>query len=154
MPSLCDQTLEKIIREWATIHDPSRFKIVAEPEMKGCPASFHVYPTNPKSATVILWVGDDGASVSFALGGGLWWDGAIPLEAAAVQDLLETVAAGHVEMQVRKVFGRIVARRGKVGALGTKRHEYGSLTPSAIFPGLKWETVSYPPYFSDTRSDG
>ena len=132
-----DKTLEKLIQEWAAVHDPSRFEIVAEPETKGGPTSLHIHPANPKSATVTLWVGDDGASVSFSVGDGLWWDGEVPLEAAAVQDLLETVAAGHVEEQVRKVFGRVVALRGTVGTPGSKRHEYRQLTPFSIVPGLK-----------------
>ena len=88
--------------------------------------------------------------LSFSVGGGLSWDREMPLEVAAVQELLETVAAGHVEEQVRKVYGRVVALRGTVGAPGTNRHEYGQLTPFSIFPGLKWETISYQPYFSGT----
>lgn len=142
-----DQTLERLIRDWAALHDLSHLEIVTELETKGGPASFHIHPVNPKSAIAILWVGDDGASVSFSVGSGLWWDREIPLESAAVQNLLNTVAAGHVEEQVRKILGRVVALRGAVGTPGADRHEYGQINPFSILPGLKWETISYQPYF-------
>ena len=142
-----DQTLERFIREWAALHDSLGFEIVIEPETKGGPTSFYIRPANPKSATARLWVGDDGASVSFSVGSsGLWWDREIPLLSVSVQNLLDTVAAGHVEEQIRKVFGRVVALRGTVGVAGINRHKYGQLSPFAILPGLAWETISYQPY--------
>jgi hypothetical protein len=148
-----DTLLEKFIREWAVSHYPSCFEIVTKHETKGGPMSFHIHPTNPNSADATLWVGDDGASVSFSVGGDLWWDGGIPLETAPVHNLLETVAAGQVQKQVRKIFGRVVALRGAVGTPNTNHHEYGQLNLFSIVPGLKWETITYQPYFSRKEND-
>jgi hypothetical protein len=145
-----DKRLEKFIREWAASHDPSCFEIVTKPETKGGPMSFHIHPVNPYSATATLWLGDDGASVSFSVGRGLWWDGGIPLESAPVQNLLETVAAGQVQEQVRKIFGRVVALRGVVGTPNINQYKYGQFNLFFIVPGLKWETIAYQPYFSRT----
>lgn len=145
-----DKRLEKFIRDWAASRDPSYFEIVTKPETKGGPMSFHIHPINPNSATAALWVGDDGSSVSFSVGRGLWWDGVMPLESTAVKSLLETVAAGQVQEQVRRIFGRVVALRGLVGTPNTKQYRYGQINPFSIVPGLKWETIAYEPYFSYT----
>ncbi|MEQ1741432.1 MAG: hypothetical protein ABL869_02870 [Candidatus Nitrotoga sp.] len=148
-----DTLLEKFIREWAVSHEPSRFEIVTKPETKGCPMSFHIHPANPNSAAALLWVGDDDTSVSFAVGGDLWWDGGIPLELAPVHNLLEIVALGQIQKQVRKLFGRVVALRGVVGTPKTNHYEYGQLNFFSIVPWLKWETISYQPYFLAHNND-
>jgi len=143
-----DTFLERFIREWAVSQNPSCLEIITKPETENSPMSFHIHPANPNSADATLWVGDDGASVSFSVGGDLWWDSAIPLESAPVHDLLETVAAGKVHKQVRKIFGRVVALRGTVGTPDTNHFEYGQLNLFSILPGLKWETIAYQPYVS------
>ena len=129
-----DQTLHEIVCDWAASINAS---VSVSEATSGGPPAIVVRPANVYAAPITLWVADDDASVSFAVGSGLWFDAAVPLEASAIRALLGAVAAGDVNEYVRKLFGRVVARRGSVGVDGRRRLTHGEINPFSIIPGIQ-----------------
>jgi hypothetical protein len=140
-----DQLLENIVRGWAS---STAVTVSVAPEGPGAPPAVEVRPSNPRSAPISLWVSDDDENVSALVGEGMDFDAAVPLEAAAVQRLLEAVAAGQVSEYVRKLFGRVVARRGSVGAPNWGL-TYREVNPFSIIPGVEWQSLNWMPYAGD-----
>ena len=143
-----DILLEQIVRRWVASYDPPLAAVGTRPESRGGPSSLQISPTNREAAPVSLWISDDDAHVSISVGHGLWWDGAVPLKEFSLRRLLEVIAAGNVREDVRKLFGRVVARRGTVGDPSTVYLVYGQLNPFSIIPGLQWHAIEYKPYRS------
>ena len=137
-----DQELERIVRNWAS---SATATVSVAPETRGAPPAIEVRPVNPQSAPISLWVSDDGANVSVLVGEGLEFDAAIPLEPAAVERLLCAVAAGEVHEYIRRLFGRVVARRGSIGP-SDMRLSYGELNPLSVMPGIEWQSLNWKPY--------
>ena len=141
-----DSSLELLVRKWAASYDPPVATVATRTETRRGPPSVEVNPINSEAAPVSLWVSDDGAHVSISVGRGLWFDEAVPLDESPLKQLLESIAAGHVHEYVRKLFGRVVARRGTVGDPNSLHLTYGQLNPFAVIPGLRWESLGYKPY--------
>ena len=141
-----DRALEGIVREWVAYNAADRATVRVKPAKRGGPPSIEVTPRNPAAITTTLWVADDGAHVAFWIGGGSWWADHVALDREAVGDLLSAVSAARAGEEVRRVRGRVVARRGYVELAPEHRLTCGELSILALIPGIKWEPVVYQPY--------
>jgi hypothetical protein len=141
-----DQTLENIVRDWVASDAQGRADIVVNPAARGGPATVEVQPRNPAALRIALWVADDGAHIGFSIGGGSWWADHVPLERESVREVLSAVAEARAGEAVRRLGGRIIARRGYIELGLERRLKYGQLNPLSIVPGLRWEPVVYQPY--------
>lgn len=141
-----DRELESIVRDWVTANAADRATVRIKPAQRGGPPSIEVAPRNPAAIPITLWVADDGDHVAFRIGGGSWWPDAVALDRTAIASLLAAVSAARAGEAVRRVRGRVVARKGYVDLEPEGRLTYGQLGIMALAPGLKWRPVHYEPY--------
>ena len=141
-----DQTLESIIREWVASNAAGRANVRVKPSTRGGPPSIEVKPLNPAAITITLWVADDGTHVAFWIGGGSSWPDHVALESESVGELLSAVTAARAGEEIRRVGGRVVARKGYVELAPERRLTYGEISILALVPGIKWEPVVYQAY--------
>jgi hypothetical protein len=141
-----DHTLETIVREWVASNAADRATVRVKTAKRGGPPSIEVMPRNAAAITTTLWVADDGAHVAFWIGGGSSWADHVALDRESVGELLSAVIAARAGEEVRRVRGRVVARKGYVELAPERRLTYGELSVLALLPGIKWERVVYQPY--------
>ena len=141
-----DSRLDSIVREWVASNAADRATVRLSPAKRGGPPAVEVTPRNPAAITLRLWVADDGAHVAFSIGGGSWWSDHVALEQQSIGDLLSAVVAARAGEAVRRVQGRVVARKGYVDLAPDNRLQYGQLNIMALIPGIAWEPVVYQPY--------
>src|SRR5262249_7897267 len=85
MKGASDSMLESIVKEWAASRP---VQVLVLSETKGGPQSLLVTPRKGGAVSMKLWVADDGKHVACPIGGGSWWDQAVPLERPSVLELL------------------------------------------------------------------
>ena len=141
-----DETLERIVRDWVESEAAGRADIEVKPATPGGPPAFTVRPRSSAALPITLWVADDGAHIGFSIGGGSWWSDHVVLDRESVRELLGTVAGGRAGEEVRRVGGRILARRGFVELAPERCLTYGQISLFAWLPGLKWDRIVYQPY--------
>jgi hypothetical protein len=141
-----DSRLESIVRDWMASNATDRATVRLSPAKRGGPPAVEVAPRNPAAMKLLLWVADDGAHVAFSIGGGSWWADHVALEQKSIGELLSAVVAGRAGEAVRRVRGRVVARKGYVDLAPDHRLQYGQLSIMALIPGIAWEPVVYQPY--------
>jgi hypothetical protein len=141
-----DQTLENIVRDWLASNATGRADMTVRPATRGGPPAFEVQPRNTAALPITVWVADDGAHVAFSIGGGSWWPDHVALEKESVREVLSAVFAAQAGEEVRRVRGRIVARRGYVELGPGRQLTYREMGLFAVLPGFKWESIVYQAY--------
>ena len=139
MKDASDELLEASVRDWAATQAVT---IRVMPETRGGSQAIQVTPSKVGAVAVCLWVSDDGEHVACSIGGGSWWDQAVPLEKEHILKLLSTVAAGDAWEELRRFGSWVVSRRGFIDLPGN-RLTYGHLFS---LPGLTWKAEPHEPY--------
>ena len=137
--------LEGIVRRWLSAHAAGTAVLSIEPPNEHGPARLEIRPSNRAAPTVKLSLGDT-ERVSVGFGEAAWWSDEIALADGPLWEVLSAIASGRVREEVRRIGTRVVAHRCTVELQDGNRLTYGSLSPFAVVPGLKWESIPWQPF--------